>query len=109
MRDVSSGDRSGGRRKREGMAVSSVLQPGVSAGSGVERHLGELERAAREARLAQEFGAYAALMKQIAELRGYLRAPPAEEAVSAEEQARLVTEEAARLGMVWPGGGGDGG
>jgi hypothetical protein len=67
-----------------------------------EAFIEELEHAALGAKAASQFPAYASLMKLIAELRGYTRAEPVEEAPDPEEERRVICEVAATYGMVWP-------
>lgn len=71
--------------------------------AGIREHIEQLRQAAREARAVGEFGPYASMMKQIAELSGFLKViPEPTEQTSPEEDRRLVEEAARRLGMEYP-------
>jgi hypothetical protein len=63
----------------------------------------ELERLATRAEGARQFAAARAALRDIAELRGFLKAPEEKKLEPPpEEKRRLICEAAEVYGMVWP-------
>lgn len=98
------------RRKREPLSPEEILLSSLSRGDGQEtpreRHIATLRDGAAAAYGAGDLGAFASLMKQIADLEGFMKPPASEDdgLVTDPGEARRNVEEAARiLGMIYPG------
>lgn len=107
---MSRSDDSQAGRSQKSLSPEEILLSSLSGRSGSETprelHIASLRDGARAAFGTGDLGAFASLMRQIADLEGF-KAPPVREddgRVTDPEEARKMVEDAARiLGMEYPG------